>query len=209
MVKCLSCQKQRWYNVTKLSNSPESWLHYRSLKREGKKQCRLTYHQYINSLVDPSSRKTTKKLRSFIKSKRIDQCIIPLYRWMTLLLLIVTLRPKPLAITSSQYSQVKIHLRCCTWRELLFQTCHLFPISIEKVYHQLSKLQPIQQVSRPDNIPAYFFKRTAPLIAPILFLIFQSPLNQRTLPSAWKMANIIPICKKGNRPSQATTDQFL
>ena len=105
MVKCLSRQKQRWYNKAKLSNSPEAWQCYRSLKRECQKQCRLAYHQYINNLADPSSGQW-----SFIKSKRIDQCTIPLYRWMTLLLLIVILRQKLLTVISGQYSQVKIHL---------------------------------------------------------------------------------------------------
>ena len=78
MVKHLSHQKQRWYNKAKLSNSPEAWQHYCSLKRECQKQCCLAYHQYINNLADPSSGKITKKLWSFIKSKRIDQCAIPL-----------------------------------------------------------------------------------------------------------------------------------
>ena len=71
-------------------------------------------------------------------------------------------------------------------------------ISIEEVYYQLSNLQS-NKASGPDNIPVYFLKRTAPSIAPILFLIFQSSLNQGILPSDWKTANIIPIHKKGNR----------
>ena len=55
-------------------------------------------------------------------------------------------------------------------------------ISNEEVYHQLSNLQS-NKTSGLDKILEYFFKRTAPLIAPILFLIFQSSLNQGTLPS--------------------------
>ena len=42
-------------------------------------------------------------------------------------------------------------------------------ISTEEVYHQLSNLQS-NKASGPDKIPAYFLKKTAPLIAPILFL---------------------------------------
>ena len=70
----------------------------------------------------------------------------------------------------------------------------LISISIEEVYHQLSNLQS-NKASGPDKIPVY----SASLIAPILFLIFQSSLNQGILPSDWKTANIIPIYKKGNR----------
>ena len=73
VIKYLSHQIQRWYNKAKLS---EAWLHYHSLKKECQKQCHLAYHQYINNLADPSSGKITKKLWSFIKSIRIDQCTI-------------------------------------------------------------------------------------------------------------------------------------
>ena len=62
----------------------------------------------------------------------------------------------------------------------------------------MSNLQS-NKASGPDKIPGYFFKKTASLIAPILFLIFQLSLNQGILPSDWKTANIIPIYKKGNR----------
>ena len=41
MVKRLPRQKQRWYNKAKLSNSPEAWQRYCSLKRECQKQCHL------------------------------------------------------------------------------------------------------------------------------------------------------------------------
>ena len=68
-------------------------------------------------------------------------------------------------------------------------------ISIEEVYHQLANLQS-NKASGPDNIPAYFLKRTVSFIASILFLIFQSTLNQGTSSSDWKMANIIPFTKR-------------
>ena len=75
-------------------------------------------------------------------------------------------------------------------------------ISIEEVYHQLSNLQS-NKASGPDKIPAYLLNKTASLITPILFLIFQLPLNQGILPSDWKTANIIPIYKKGNRSQRS------
>ena len=122
--------------------------------------------------------------------------LFPLYRWMTLLLL----RHKLLIVISSQYPQVKINLLHihCTWRELPFQICHLYFNLNEEIYHQLSYLQS-KKACGPGKIPVYFLRRTAPLIAAILFLIFQSSLNQGTLPSDWKTVNIIPIYKKGNR----------
>ena len=51
----------------------------------------------------------------------------------------------------------------------------------------------------PDNIPAYFLKELSEELAPILTLIFQSSLHQGLLLDDWKVANIIPIFKKGSR----------
>ena len=132
MVKPLCHLKQQWYNKAKLSNSPEAWQRYRSLKRECQKQCCLAYHQYINNLADPSSGKITKNCGHLLKAKELTNVLFPLYRWMTLLLLIVILRQKLLTVISAQYSQVKIHLLCHTWRELLFQICHLFQFQLRK-----------------------------------------------------------------------------
>jgi len=47
-------------------------------------------------------------------------------------------------------------------------------------------------------MPAYFLKELPHEIAPILSLIFQSPLHQGVLPTDWKSANVIPIFKKGD-----------
>ena len=197
-VKCLSRQKQRWYKKAKSSNSPEAWQRYRSLKKECQKQCHLAYHQYINNLTDSNSGKITKKLWSFIKSKRIDQCTIP------------PLQVDDITVTDScpKAEAFNNYFKSVFTSEDTSFTPHIagvsFPgmppisISIEEVYHQLSNLQS-NKASGPDKIPAYFFKKTASLIAPILFLIFQSSLNQGILPSDWKTANFIPIYKKGNR----------
>ena len=198
MIKRLSRQKQRWYNKAKSSNSPEAWQRYHSLKKECQKQCRLAYHKYINNLTDSDSGKSTKKLWSFIKSKRIDQCTIP------------PLQVDDITVTDS-YPKAEVfnnYLRSVFTIEDTSFTPHIagvsFPdmplilIAIEEVYHQLSNLQS-NKASGPNKIPAYFLKKTALLIAPILFLIFQSSLNQSILSSDWKTANIITIYKKGNR----------
>ena len=131
MVKHLSHQKQQWYNKAKLSNSPEAWQCYCSLKRECQKQWRLAYHQYINNLADQSSGKITKNCGHLLIAKELTN-VPSHYRWMTLLLLIVILRQKLLTIIAGQYSQVKIHLLRCTWRELPFQICHLLQFQLRK-----------------------------------------------------------------------------
>ena len=45
-------------------------------------------------------------------------------------------------------------------------------------------------------------------IAPILMFIFQASLQQSSVPSDWKIANIVPLFKKAITASQTTTDLY-
>jgi len=71
-------------------------------------------------------------------------------------------------------------------------------ISVEDAAYHLSTFQ-TNKATGPNKIIAYFLKRTAPSIAPILATVFQLSLQQGILTSDWKTANIIPIHKKGSR----------
>ena len=57
----------------------------------------------------------------------------------------------------------------------------------------------IHKASGPDKIPASLLKNLATSLAPALTMIFKASLSQSSLPSEWKIANIVPIFKKGNR----------
>ena len=49
----------------------------------------------------------------------------------------------------------------------------------------------------PDEIPAKLLKQTASVIAPSLCKIFNKSLQLGSLPSDWKLANVVPVHKKG------------
>ena len=51
----------------------------------------------------------------------------------------------------------------------------------------------------PDNIHPRVLKETADVIAYPLHLIFKGSLNAGLLPDTWKIANVSPIFKKGNK----------
>ena len=51
----------------------------------------------------------------------------------------------------------------------------------------------------PDNIHPRLLKETAEVIAEPLTRIFQTSLISRELPADWKVANITPVFKKGDR----------
>ena len=51
----------------------------------------------------------------------------------------------------------------------------------------------------PDDIPPRLLKETAHQIAPSLCSLFNRSLNSGSLPEDWKLANIIPVFKKGDK----------
>ena len=51
----------------------------------------------------------------------------------------------------------------------------------------------------PDNVPAYFIKRTISSILVPLHFLFNSTLFLNAIPVQWKRALIVPVFKKGNR----------
>jgi len=77
LIKRLSRRKQRCYNRARLSHHPEDWQLYYQLKKECQQECRKAYNNYINSFLDSGNGQITKRLWSFIKSKKTDQCNIP------------------------------------------------------------------------------------------------------------------------------------
>ena len=51
----------------------------------------------------------------------------------------------------------------------------------------------------PDGIPARLLTETAYQIAPSLCDQFNKPLRTGAVPQNWKLANVIPVCKKGDK----------
>ena len=71
-IKTLTRRKQQAYNKAHHSNSPADWTKYYDLKRECQRECRTAFNKYVSNLVDPNKNTVTKRLWSFIKSKRQD-----------------------------------------------------------------------------------------------------------------------------------------
>ena len=74
-IQHLSCKKQHLYNLAKSSQSPDHWQNYYKLKKEMHKSCQAAYNDYIASLTEDGH--ITKKLWTFIKSQKKDNCSIP------------------------------------------------------------------------------------------------------------------------------------
>ena len=71
-IKHLTRRKQRSCNHARLTNLCENWSKYYDLKRQCQRECHSAFNNYISTLVDPNSNAITKKLWSYIESRKQD-----------------------------------------------------------------------------------------------------------------------------------------
>jgi hypothetical protein len=71
-------------------------------------------------------------------------------------------------------------------------------LTVEEVQAVLENLDSTKATG-PDNIPARLLKETAPIISPSLCMLFNKSLDEGVLPEEWKLENIVPVHKKGER----------
>jgi hypothetical protein len=73
--------------------------------------------------------------------------------------------------------------------------CH---IPFHNLFNKLLSLD-INKSSGPDNVPPIFIKKCADALIIPLSVIFNASLESGRFPSAWKMGNIVPIFKGGDK----------
>ncbi len=71
-------------------------------------------------------------------------------------------------------------------------------LSVEEVYEALQNLDP-SKAHGPDGLPSRILKECSSQLAPSLHRLFTKSLRLSQIPAEWKLANIIPLHKKGNR----------
>ena len=57
----------------------------------------------------------------------------------------------------------------------------------------------VSKATGPDGIPARLLRETADVIAPSLCCLFNKSLSSGFIPTEWKLANVVPVYKKGDR----------
>ena len=72
-------------------------------------------------------------------------------------------------------------------------------IGAYKLLHGLNQ----HKATGPDEISTKFLKEMAAPVTPALTFIFHASLNQGQTPEDWKLANVSPIFKKGNKSKPA------
>jgi hypothetical protein len=193
-------KKQRIYNKAKKSNKEKDWEKFRSIRKYIKKQLVKSYWDYINKILDPTTDRNSKKLWSYLKSKKQDNFGI------------ATLKEdgKTLITSKEKATGINNYFQSVFTKENLDNQPRLGPspyppmkplkIDLARVEKLLTNINP-SKASGPDEIASRILKTTAKQIAPILTAIYQQSLDTGTVPSDWRQANITPIFKKGSRSS--------
>ena len=170
---------------------------YYNIKKECQRECRKAYNNYVLKFVDTNGN-ISKRLWTFIKDKRTDHCGVA-----------------SLEVNGTMYNKCKDEaLVLNEYFTSVFTTedtfdvpsldGHPFPdispinVTNDGVTALLSNLK-IHKASGPDRIPASLLKNLATTLVPSLTMIFKASLLQSAIPLQWKIANIVPIFKKGNR----------
>ena len=191
-------KKQRIYNMAKKSNSKESWIYFKQLRKDITDKLRNSYWEYLNNKLEPSLDRNSKKLWQFIKAKKKDNIGISK--------LIVENKPikdskeKAEALNNyfaSVFTEENNHYMPWLGKSPN-PTMDCIQIDTNGIQKQLDKLN-TNKAPGPDGITAKILNLTSKEISPILKLIFQHSLDNGQVPSDWKEANITPIFKKGSR----------
>ena len=178
-IKRLSNKKKRLYNKARLSNCETDWSAYKEIKKLAQRESRKAHDSYILTLInsdDGGCSNNNKRLWSYIKSKRKDQCGIPSLEKDNQT---ITDGFCKASILNDQSQSVFTDTNSTPTVPLEGNTFpHIPPINIttEGVLQLLQELDP-HKASGPDGMPSKFLKETSVSIAPSLTLIYQASLH--------------------------------
>ena len=166
-IKRLTRRKQWADNHACATNTVSDWARYKDIKKLCQFGCCKCFNQYVSSLIDPNGNTITKRLWSYIKSKKLDHTGVG------------TLKHQGSTYTDSQekvdllanyFSSVFTQENMTHIPDLSDDTFPSIPqieVHTDGVAQLLSSIQ-VNEASGPDNLPARFLKKVAYEITPIL-----------------------------------------
>ena len=196
--KKLIRKKIRWHKKVKASNSNRDAKIYRKIKSETQRVCRRVHDQYVNDMFSEDT--SNKKMWSYIK--KLGQDLVG----------VADLKDEQNTLTSdptrkanlihkqfdSVFSDDTIKITPEFEKENRLPTMDPIKITQNGILKLLSNIDPNKAVG-PDQVPGHFLKLCAYEIADMYVILFQASLDQGIVPPDWKMANIVPLFKKGDK----------
>ena len=195
-------RKNILYRRAKHLGSTDIYNKFLDLKHSIQRDLRKSYWQYINGLIsfEPAhgEHQKQKKFWSYIKSLKKDHARISSLNTPDGLVTDDTQKAEAL---NTQFKSVftieqdgplpdKGPSPHPTMPEISIKTS-----GISKLLQNLN----IHKAMGPDQINAKILRELQDILAPILEIIFNHSLNTGIVPSDWKMADITPLFKKGDR----------
>lgn len=173
------------------------YVSFSSVRKQLKKHIDLDYKNYV-SQTEQNLELNTKSFWSFVSNKNKSQKIPS------------TMSYQGQEINTNQgicdgfsqfFSSVFIPNTLETNISVTPNTVDIFSINCitrEQISGHLNKLD-ISKSCGPDNIPAIFIKLCASSLTDPLYFIYNKSLKEGIFPDEWKLANVVPIFKGGNK----------
>jgi hypothetical protein len=195
-------KRKRVHKIAKETNSPESWSVFRSVRNQVVSLINSSKENYFNKLANNLNRENIspknwwKLVKKFISTKKAE----------TISFLI-----KDDKYYSSPIDKANVlNQFFCDQSNLDDYNARLPPfvsplscldtinISNQDVLDVLKNLN-INKASGPDLINPRLLKEGAEVLSPHLVKLFNSSLSKSYFPDNWKLANVVPIYKKGDK----------
>ena len=196
-VKRLSRQKNRAFKKLKTTRKSKDKDRYQSLKKKCNQACKDAYNSYLCNMFDPAQDSNNKRFWSYIKSKKADNIgIAPLQSQSGA---IRSDSKSKAEILNSQFCSVfskdkNIPFPAFKWKYPSMRQIIISSDGIQKLLDQLKE----NKAPGPDNLPPILLKSLSTELAPCLQVLFQSTLQQKSIPVDWKHACVTPLFKKGS-----------
>ena len=194
-------KKQRLYNKAKKARKDKNhlWAKYNAHKKATARALKKARWSYINGILQTSLNEgNSKPFWRYMYSQGNDGSgVAPLKDNGTLhsdgrdKANILNNQFASVFSDDGTHGEAKLHGPC-------YPPIGRLDISVNGVEKLLSNINP-SKATGPDMMPCRMLKELAPVLAPLLTVIFQQSLATSKLPTSWLHANIVPVFKKGTK----------
>ena len=186
-------EKERWRSKFKRTKNDEHYMKFSKLRKDFRK---LVQKKMQSNLQDDSADAISKKFWSHVKSTtnshRIPECINFNSRFRS--------NPQDQADLFNDYFYQQFSEPSSYQTHIDFTNDHIFYIDFNysRICQLLLKIDP-NKAQGPDNINGRVLKNCAKSLCIPLTYLFRLSYSTSCIPQDWKMANIVPVHKKGSK----------
>lgn len=188
---------RRRYNTY---NNPRDGFELKLLSKRADKLISADYKSYINN-IESSIKSNPKYFWTFIKSQRNNSSSLP--SSMQLLDKSAETGSDICNLFSSHFSSTFTisnfnNITVCPPVPPCLDSLYKIELSEETILGVINNIN-ASKGAGPDGIPPMFIKKSAKILTVPLKIIFNKSLSNGSFPAIWKLANVIPVYKKGDR----------